>query len=82
MNSGDHKELPLAQPLTGRELEVLTHIGDGLTNREIAEQMTVAMSTVKWYVRQIFNELTVESRPEAIARARKLGLVPDLEEAQ
>ena len=46
MNGGDHKELPLAQPLTGRELEVSTHIGDGLTNREIAEQMTVAMSTV------------------------------------
>jgi len=82
MNSDDHKVLPLAQPLTGRELEVMNYISDGLTNREIARQMTVAMSTVKWYVRQIYNKLTVESRPEAIERARMLGLLTDPEEAQ
>ena len=81
MNGRDHEVLPLAQPLTGRELEVLTHIGDGLTNREIAEQMTVAISTVKWYVRQIYNKLGVENRPEAIVRGRDLGLLLDLEEA-
>ena len=81
MNSRSDEILPLATPLTGRELEVLTYIGDGLTNREIAEQMTVAMSTIKWYVRQIYNKLGVENRSEAIQRARELGLLPDLDVA-
>jgi DNA-binding CsgD family transcriptional regulator len=79
MDSHDHEVLPLARPLTGRELEVLTHIGEGLANREIAEQMTVALSTVKWYVRQIYNKLGVQNRQEAIARAKDLGLLPDPE---
>jgi len=82
MDSHDQDVLPLAQPLTGRELEVLTYIGDGLTNRKIAEQMTVAMSTIKWYVRQIYNKLGVDNRSEAILRARGLGLLPDLDAAE
>ena len=81
MDSQDQEILPLAQPLTGRELEVMTHIGDGLTNREIAEQMTVAMSTIKWYVRQIYNKLGVDNRSDAIVRARDLGLLTDPDEA-
>ena len=81
MDSSRQTVLPLAQQLTGREMEVLGLIGDGLTNREISEQMTVTISTVKWYVRQIYNKLGVSSRTEAIARARHLGLLLDLEQA-
>jgi predicted ATPase/DNA-binding CsgD family transcriptional regulator len=80
MDNHDHEVLPLAQPLTGRELEVLTHIGDGLANRQIAEQMTVAMSTIKWYVRQIYNKLGVDNRTDAIIRARELGILTDLDD--
>ena len=36
--------------------------------------MTIALSTVKWYVRQIYNKLGVENRAQAVARARRLGL--------
>ena len=76
----DSKALfPLSRPLTGRELEVLTYIGEGHTNREIAELMTVALSTVKWYIRQIYNKLSVDGRTEAIERARELGILPDNE---
>jgi len=80
MDNHDHEVIPLAQPLTGRELEVLTHIGDGLANRQIAEQMTVAMSTIKWYVRQIYNKLGVDNRTDAIIRARELGILTDLDD--
>jgi predicted ATPase/DNA-binding CsgD family transcriptional regulator len=66
---------PLAKPLTSRELEVLTLIADGLTNREIAEQLVIALSTVKWHVRQIYNKLGVHNRQEAIGRARNLDLI-------
>ena len=80
MDSPDQDEYLLAQSLTRREQEVLTYIGEGLTNREIAGQMTVALSTVKWYVRQIYNKLGVENRQEAITRARELGILPDVEQ--
>ncbi len=72
---------PLAQPLTPREQEVLMLVGDQLSNRAIADELVLALSTVKWYVRQIFNKLGVDSREEAVGRARRLGLLsdPDLE---
>ncbi len=52
-------------------------MSNGLTNRKIATQLTVAMSTVKWYVRQIYNKLGVENRSEAITYARQLKLLPE-----
>lgn len=61
--------------LTEREQEVLAFIGDGLTNRQIAERLTVTLSTVKWYVRQLYNKLGVESREEAIEHGRRSGLL-------
>ena len=76
MNGRDAQDLPLAQPLTPREQEILNCIGDELSNRQIAEQLTIALSTVKWYVRQIFNKLGVGSRGEAVVRAQSLGLLP------
>jgi predicted ATPase/tetratricopeptide (TPR) repeat protein/DNA-binding CsgD family transcriptional regulator len=75
MNGRDPDQFSPPQPLTEREQDVLTLIGDGLTNREIAERLTVAMSTVKWYVRQVYNKLGADHREEAIARGRQLGLL-------
>jgi ATP/maltotriose-dependent transcriptional regulator MalT len=65
----------LAQPLTPREKEMLNCLGDGMSNRQIAEQLVVSINTVKWYVRQIYNKLGVNNRKEAVARARNLGLL-------
>ncbi|MFN2138053.1 MAG: LuxR C-terminal-related transcriptional regulator [Candidatus Promineifilaceae bacterium] len=62
-------------PLTDREREVLAYMADGFTNQEIAAEMVIAESTVKWYARQIFNKLAVENRREAARRARTLGLL-------
>jgi DNA-binding CsgD family transcriptional regulator len=66
MNGGNPDQFSLP-PLTEREQDVLTLIGDGLTNREIAGRLTVAISTVKWYVRQIYNKLGADNREETVA---------------
>jgi predicted ATPase/DNA-binding CsgD family transcriptional regulator len=75
MNGRNDDQFPLETPLTEREQEILTCIGDGLTNRQIAEHLTVALNTVKWYTRQIYNKLGVNSREEATERGRQLGLL-------
>ena len=74
MNDRGSHNPPLDQRLTPREHEILQCIGDGLTNRQIAEHLTVALSTVKWYVRQIYNKLGIDNREEAIAYTGSLGL--------
>lgn len=63
------------EPLTRRELEVLRLIADGLSNREIADRLFLALSTVKGHARIVFDKLGVSRRTEAVARARSLGLL-------
>ncbi|WP_314586826.1 LuxR C-terminal-related transcriptional regulator [Paenibacillus terrigena] len=73
-----HRTLPpqqLIEPLSARELEVLRHIAQGLSNREISERLFIALTTVKGHNRIIFDKLQVKRRTEAVARARKLGLL-------
>lgn len=65
----------LIEPLSERELEVLKLVAEGLTNREIGEQLFLALDTVKGHNRRIFAKLQVERRTEAVARARELGLL-------
>ncbi len=65
----------LGEPLSERELEVLRLIAAGYSNREIADRLVIAVSTVKWYVNAIYGKLQVESRTKAIARARELNIV-------
>jgi LuxR family maltose regulon positive regulatory protein len=64
-----------SESLKARELEILRLMAGGASNREIAEQLMLALSTVKWYVHIIFEKLSVDSRTRAIARARELHLV-------
>ena len=64
----------LAEPLTRRELDVLNAICDGLSNREIAERLTVTLNTVKKHSSHIYGKLGVSSRAQAIVRAREPGL--------
>src|SRR5689334_20356472 len=66
---------PFADPLGERELEVLRLIVAGCSNREIANQLVIAVSTVKWHINAIYGKLQVESRSRAIARARELNIV-------
>jgi non-specific serine/threonine protein kinase len=64
----------VVEPLTGREMEVLGLISRGLSNREISEELVVTPDTVKWYNKQIYRKLGVNSRMKAVAKAKDVGL--------
>jgi len=66
---------PLIDPLSQREIKILQLIAQGLSNREIGERLFLALDTIKGHNRKIFDKLQVQSRTEAIARARELGLL-------
>lgn len=65
----------LAEPLSSREVEVLRLIDQGLSNPEIAEKLVLAPSTVKTHINNIYGKLGVQSRTQAIKRAREIGLL-------
>lgn len=62
------------QELTDQERKVLEHIGQGLTNRQIANSMFLAEKTVKNYVSSLLAKLGLERRTQAAALAVRLGL--------
>lgn len=66
----------LPEPLSERELEVLHLIAEGAANKDIAEQLFIAVSTVKKHVGNILVKLDTPNRGQAVVRARELGLLP------
>ncbi|HEX5806989.1 MAG TPA: LuxR C-terminal-related transcriptional regulator [Macromonas sp.] len=65
----------LASKLTARELELLRFIEAGLSNKQIADRLEVAVTTVKWHLQNLFAKLSVSNRSAALARARSLNLL-------
>jgi predicted ATPase/DNA-binding CsgD family transcriptional regulator len=63
------------EPLSLREIEILGQICDGLSNREIANKLSLSLETIKWYNKQIFAKLGVSSRSQAAAKARQQRLL-------
>jgi ATP/maltotriose-dependent transcriptional regulator MalT len=61
--------------LTARERGVLTMIGNGLSNKQIARALKISPETVKSHVKSIFLKLAVSTRTEAVFRAGSLGLL-------
>jgi len=66
---------PDAGILSERELEVLRLMAAGRSNREIAGELVIAIGTVKRHTANIFDRLDVRNRTEAVAQARRLGLL-------
>lgn len=64
-----------AGTLTPRETEVLRVLADGATNKEIADQLYISLATVKTHVVNIYSKLGVANRVEAVAEARRMGLL-------
>lgn len=62
--------------ITARELEVLTLIAGGHSNREIAEQLFVSENTVKTHCARAFDKLGAARRTHAVKRGKELGLLP------
>ena len=65
----------LHEPLTWRERNILAHLANDRSSQEIARLETLAYSSVKWYIHQIYAKLGVSRRREAIARASELNLL-------
>ncbi len=64
-----------APALSGRELEVLTQVAAGASNRQIAKSLVVSEATVKSHLVHIFTKLGVDSRTAAVAAARDAGML-------
>jgi ATP/maltotriose-dependent transcriptional regulator MalT len=62
--------------ITARELEVLTLVAGGLSNREIATQLFVSEYTVKTHCSRAFDKLGAARRTQAVQRGKELGLLP------
>ena len=65
----------LPEPLSEREREILQLLAHGLTNREIADRLSLAEGTVKNYVTNILQKIGARDRTQAALRARELGLL-------
>lgn len=61
--------------LSGRELEVLGLVAEGLSNQEVGQRLFLSQATVKTHLVHVFGKLGVDSRTAAVARARGLGLI-------
>jgi DNA-binding NarL/FixJ family response regulator len=70
LRRGPEEDAALA-PLTDQERRILGHIGEGLTNRQIAEQMFLAEKTIKNYVSNLLAKLGMERRTQAAVFAAK-----------
>jgi LuxR family maltose regulon positive regulatory protein len=68
-------DLKPIESLTAREREVLNHIAAGDSNQMIADKLVITLSAVKKHTRNIFAKLNVNSRTQAIVRARQLKLI-------
>lgn len=68
-------ETQLIEPLTDRELQILTLTAKGFTNKAIGKQLGISDRTVQNHLANIFQKLNAESRTEAVMRAVSLGLI-------
>lgn len=75
LESGDPDLDRAGDPLTPREAEVLRHLADGRSNREIAHALSISPHTVKDHVDAILSKLGAASRTEAVVRAARSGLI-------
>jgi len=66
---------PLVEPLSGRELEILSLIANGASNKEIAAALSIVEGTVKNHVTNILGKLAVRDRTQAALKARELGVI-------
>ena len=67
---GEHREV-----LTAREKEVLSLVAQGLTNKEIAEELFISEKTVKNHITNVFRKLEVNGRTEAVVQAMKKHII-------
>lgn len=67
--------VPLHEQLTEREMEVLLLVAQGKTNQDIANELFIALKTVKTHVSNILAKLDVQDRTQAVVYAFQNGIV-------
>ena len=81
-------DLPTELPITNREKEILIHLAQGRTNKEISQLLMLSTSTVRNHISSIFTKLRITNRSQATAIAIFAGLLeikldsPSLEEVK
>jgi DNA-binding NarL/FixJ family response regulator len=75
-NSSQQQSRQRILGITARELEILTLVARGLSNREIATQLFVSENTVKTHCARAFDKLGAARRTQAVQRGKELGLLP------
>jgi LuxR family maltose regulon positive regulatory protein len=75
MPLGEQRQAALVEPLSQREMEVLQLIEQGLSNRQIAQELVISLATVKSHTGHIYSKLGVSSRTQAVGKARALHLL-------
>ncbi len=65
----------LEQPLTPREVEVLTLLAEGASNKGIARRLGISVHTAKFHVGQLLDKLDASGRTDAVAHAARLGVL-------
>lgn len=73
--NGHPENHSLTEALSEQEINILQLMAQGHTNPEIARRLVLAVSTVRWYAKQIFRKLGVHNRTQAANQARKLDLL-------
>ncbi len=71
--SGDDQQVV---KLTKREIEVLTHVIQGKSSKEVADTLFVSKRTVDFHLANVYDKLHVSNRVQAFRRATRLGLIP------
>jgi len=65
----------LYEPLTNRELEILSFLEQGLQNKEIADRIFISPETVKKHTSNIYRKLSSHNRQQAVVKAYRLGIL-------
>ena len=60
--------------LTPREIEILTLVGDGLSNAEIGQRLSLVEGSAKWHLQRIYDKIGTRRRLVAVDRARRMGV--------
>lgn len=78
LQTRDHTD-SVIESLTRREHEILQMLvnDNNISNKDIAQELVIAVSTVKWYIHQLFKKLNVRNRVQLIIKARELNLIFD-----
>jgi len=74
-NEVSNTDIDIPQMLSEKELEVITLLSSGLSNKDISGLLGISVGTVKWHLSNLYRKMSVSSRTEAVFEAKIMGLI-------